>query len=164
MANLDGMCYMRTHRPDVRFLYEETEEFTLAGFKHLIDGEDVAIVASGYMVHVARQACKLLEDKAGLSPSLIDAYAMPLQTDEILQIGDDCRGQILVLEDNYAGGFADEITAAAGKSDLGVVVETMCVPRIPKSGRTPEDLLAMCNLAVQNIVEKVQKMFDQSEG
>jgi transketolase len=164
MANLDGLCYMRTHRPDVPFVYEETEEFTLDGFKHLIDGEDVAIVASGYMVHVAKQACKLLEETAGLSPSLIDVYAMPLQTDEILQIGDDCRGQILVLEDNYAGGFAEEITAAASRSDLGVMVETMCVPRIPKSGRTPEDLLTMVGLTAQNIADKVQQMFDQSEG
>ncbi|MBN1943244.1 MAG: transketolase [Phycisphaerae bacterium] len=164
MANLDGLCYMRTHRPDVPFIYDENEEFTLDGFKHLIDGEDIAIVASGYMVHVAKQACKVLEEKAGLSPSLIDVYAMPLQTDEIMQIGDDCRGQILVLEDNYAGGFAEEITTAASKSDLGVMVETMCVPRIPKSGRSPEELLAMAGLAVQNIVEKVQKMFDQSEG
>ncbi|MBN1555089.1 MAG: transketolase [Phycisphaerae bacterium] len=164
MANIDGMCYMRTHRPDVAFIYDENEEFTLDGFKHLIDGEDVAIVASGYMVHVAKKACAALEDKAGLSPSLIDVFAMPLQTDEILRIGDDCRGQILVLEDNYAGGFADEITAAASQSDLGVMVETLCVPRIPKSGRTPEDLLDMTGLAVKNIVEKVQQMFDQSEG
>lgn len=164
MAAIEGMCYMRTHRPDVPFIYDENEEFGLEGFKHLIDGEDVAIVASGYMVHVAKQACQLLEEKAGLSPSLIDVYAMPLQTDEILQIGDDCRGQILVIEDNYAGGFADEITAAASKSDLGVMVETMCVPRIPKSGRTPEDLLTMTDLSVRAIADKVQKMFDQSEA
>lgn len=164
MANLEGMCYLRTHRPEVPFLYEETEEFPLDGFKHLLDGEDIALVASGYMVHVAREACRVLEEQAGLSPSLIDVYAMPLRTDEILRIGDDCRGQILVVEDNYAGGFAEEIAAAASQSDLGVMVETLRVPRIPKSGRTPEDLLAMCNLSVERIAQKVQQMFDRSEG
>jgi transketolase len=164
MAKTPGMCYMRTHRPDVPILYGEDEEFTLDGYKHLIDGEDVAIVASGYMVHVAKQACELLEEKAGLSVSLIDVYAMPLKTDEILQIGDDCRGQILVVEDNYAGGFADEITAAASKSDLGVMVESMFVETLPKSGRSPEDLLTMTNLTAQNIAEKVQELFDKSEA
>ncbi len=164
MANTDGLCYMRTHRPDVARLYPAEEEFSLDGFKHLIDGEDIAIVASGYMVHVAKQACELLEEKAGLSPSLIDVYAMPLKTDEILQIGDDCRGQILVLEDNYTGGFADEITTAAAKSDLGVMVETMNVGRIPKSGRTPEALLNMAGLTAKHIAQKVQAMFDRSEA
>jgi transketolase len=163
MANLDGMCYMRTHRPDVEFIYDPAEQFSLDGYKHLIDGEDLAIVASGYMVHVARQVCGQLEER-GLSASLIDAYALPLKTDEILQIGDDCRGQILVLEDNYVGGFGDEIAAAAAKSDYGVMVNTMNVSRIPKSSRTPEETLQFVGLSVKDIVEAAQKLFDQSEG
>jgi transketolase len=107
MANIDGFCYMRTHRPDVEFLYEEGETFEVGGYKHLIDGEDLVIVASGYMVHVAKQALAILEETGGLKASLIDAYSMPLEADEILRIGDDCRGQVLVVEDNYLGGIAD---------------------------------------------------------
>ncbi|MDY6913534.1 MAG: transketolase [Planctomycetota bacterium] len=163
MANVEGLCYMRTHRPDVPFIYDENEEFPLGGFKHLIDGEDLAIVASGYMVHVAKQAVEMLEESAGLSASLIDVYAMPLETDDILQIGDDCRGQILVVEDNFIGGFADEITAAAARSDLGVMVNTMYSRSIPKSARTPEETLKMVGLTSQDIVAAAQKSFDQSE-
>ncbi len=164
MANLDGMCYMRTHRPDVPFIYDEDEEFNLDGFKHLIDGEDLLIVASGYMVTVAQQAIKMLEDTAGLNASLIDAYALPLATDEILQIGDDNRGQILVIEDNFTGGFGDEIAAAAAKSDYGVMVETMSVSAMPKSTRSPEETLKMAGLTAKDIAKKCQKLFDQSEG
>ncbi|MCK5113323.1 MAG: transketolase [Phycisphaerae bacterium] len=164
MANLDGMCYMRTHRPDVDFIYDENEEFSLDGFKHLIDGEDIAIVASGYMVGVAKQAVELLEQQAGLSASLIDAYAMPLATDEIMQIGDDNRGQILVIEDNYVGGFGDELTAAAAVSDLGVVVKTINAGFAPKSTRSPEETLKMLSLTAKNVADVAQKMFDQSEA
>lgn len=163
MANTEGLCYMRTHRPDVEMIYDVHEQFGLEGFKHLIDGEDIAIVASGYMVHVARQAVELLRE-AGLEASLVDAYAMPLATDEILQIGDDCRGQILVVEDNYAGGFADELTAAAARSDLGVMVDSMAVSRTPKSGRTPEELLNMTGLSARDIANHAQALFDQSEA
>ncbi len=163
MANLDGICYMRTHRPDVEIIYDHSEEFTPGGFKHLIDGEDVVIVASGYMVHVARQAVKMLEEKAALSASLIDAYSLPLATDEILRIGDDCRGQILVVEDNYTGGVGDEISQAASVSDLGVRVDTLYLRTIPKSARTPEETLAMVNLSAEDIAAAAQKMFDQSE-
>jgi len=162
MANVDGMCYMRTHRPDVPFLYEDTEEFPLGGYKHLVDGEDLVIVASGYMVHVAKQAMEILEETAGLSAGLIDAYSLPLETSEILQIGDDCRGQILVVEDNYVGGIGDEITAAAAGSDFGVVVNTLTVGSVPKSAKTPEETLAMVGLTAQDIANAAQAMFDES--
>jgi transketolase len=163
MANTEGICYLRTHRPDVEFLYEETEEFTPGGFKHLVDGEDLVIAASGYMVHVAKAALALLEE-AGLSASLLDVYSMPLATDEILQIGDDCRGQILVVEDNYLGGFADEITAAAAASDLGVAVKTLYVQSVPKSAKTPEDILKQVHLTSQDIATAAQEVFDRSSS
>ena len=162
MANIDGICYMRTHRPDVPFIYEQDEEFTIGGYKHLIDGEDLAIVASGYMVHVASEAVKILEEKAGLSASLIDAYSMPLQTEDILKIGDDCRGQVLVVEDNYIGGIADEIAAAAATSDLGVMVNALCVRGIPKSAKTAGETLKLVNLTPEDIAAAAQAMFDQS--
>jgi transketolase len=164
MANSEGMCYMRTHRPDVAFIYDENETFDESGFKHLRDGEDLCIVASGYMTHVATKAVEMLEEKAGLNASLIDAYLLPLDTQEILQIGDDCRGQILVVEDNYVGGFADEIAAAAAKSDLGVAVETMHVRSIPKSSKTPEETLKAVGLTAEDIVKTAQELFDSSEA
>jgi transketolase len=163
MANLDGLCYMRTHRPDVPFIYDEEETFTPGGHKHLVDGEDLVIVASGYMVHVAKQAVALLEERAGLSAGLIDAYGIPLETDEILRVGDDCRGQILVVEDNYLGGIADEITAAAAKSDLGVMVNALYVRSVPKSAKTPEEMMRMVGLSPEHIADAAQAMFDQSE-
>ncbi len=163
MANLSGVCYMRTHRPEVDFLYEDDETFEVGGFKLLEDGEDLVIVASGYMVHIALEAAKLLEETAGLSASVIDAYSMPLKTDEILQIGDDCRGQIIVVEDNYLGGIADEISAAAAQSDLGVMVKAMFVESIPKSAKTPEAILEMVGLTAGDIAKAAQGVFDRSE-
>jgi len=164
MANIDGLCYMRTHRPDVAFLYDESETFEVGGFKHLVDGEDLVIVSSGYMVHVCKQAIEILDSEdIGLSASLIDAYSMPLDTDEILRIGDDCRGQILVVEDNYRGGIADELAAAAAVSDLGVMVTPLTVRSIPKSAKTPEETLQLVGLGARDIAKAAQSVFDRSE-
>ena len=164
MANIEGLCYMRTHRPDVPIIYDENESFELGGFKHVVDGQDLVIVTSGYMVHVVMKALKLLEEQQGLSAGVIDVYNLPLQPgklDEILQIGDDCNGQILVVEDNYVGGVADELVEAAACSDLGVRVDALVLRQIPKSARTPEEVLAMVHLAPADIAAAAQKMFDQ---
>ena len=162
MANLEGLCYMRTHRPEVDFIYGPDETFTTGGSKQLTEGTDLAIVASGYMVHIARAALQLL-DEVGLSASLIDAYSIPLETEQILAVANECRGQMLVVEDNYIGGIADEITAAAAASDLGVAVNTLYVRRIPKSAKTADDILKMLGLTAKDIAAAAQKMFDQSQ-
>ena len=163
MANLDGLCYMRTHRPDVPLLYGLDDSFSFGGFKHLVDGQDLVIVASGYMVHQALAAAKLLEEQFSLAAGVVDVYSLPASTDEIIKIGDDCRGQILVVEDNYVGGVYDEIAVAAADSDLGVRVHGMVLHNIPKSARQPEETLAMCHLSVKDIAAAAQAMFDTSE-
>ena len=164
MANTEGLCYMRTHRPDVPFIYDENETFELGGFKHLVDGEDLLIVASGYMVHVALEALSILEEQNSLSASLVDVYSLPLaRVQDVLQIGDDCGGQILVIEDNYVGGVYDEICAAAAASDFGVRVDGMVLRNIPKSARTAAETLAMVHIGVADIVKSAQKMFDQAD-
>jgi transketolase C-terminal domain/subunit len=111
---------------------------------------------------VAKQAVDMLEETAGLSATLIDAYSIPLDTEEILKIGDDCRGQILVVEDNFAGGIGDEICAAAATSDLGVTVRTMYVKDMPKSAKTAGEIMEMASLSPKNIADAAQEMFDGS--
>ncbi|MBN2376083.1 MAG: transketolase [Sedimentisphaerales bacterium] len=157
MANTQGVCYMRTHRPDVEFLYDEDDSFEVGGFKKLTDGGDLVIVGSGYMVHIAKAAMKILA-KAGVSATLVDAYSMPLQTDGILELGSSCNGRILVVEDNYIGGIADEVTAAAARSGESITVESMFVRKVPKSARTPEETLAMVGLTVDDIAGAAQAM------
>lgn len=156
MANLKGVCYMRTHRPDVPFLYDENDSFNIGGSRKLADGKDLTIVASGYMVHIAREALALLE-KAGLSVGLIDAYSMPLETDGILQGAAKSGGKILVVEDNFIGGIADEITAAAAAAG-NVTVETMYVKKVPKSAKTPPEILKMVGLRADDIAAAAQKL------
>ena len=68
------------------------------------------------------------------------------------------------MEDNYTGGFAEEIALAAAKSDFGGMVESMNVQKTPKSARTLEETLTMVNLTARDIAGKVQQMFDRSEA
>ncbi|MBN1844135.1 MAG: hypothetical protein JW810_00510, partial [Sedimentisphaerales bacterium] len=158
MANLDGLCYMRTHRPDVPLLYDENETFGLDGYKQLGEGRDLLIVASGYMVHVASQALALLQAKPSLSAGLIDAYCLPLETDGILQAAKACGGRILVVEDNYLGGFGDEIAAAAAEHAPNLTVKCLYVRQVPKSARTPGEILEMAHLAPADIAKAAQDM------
>ena len=156
MANLDGICYMRTHRPEVAFLYDESETFTVGGFKQLGEGSDILIVASGYMVHIALEAVAILKEKKNVSAGLIDAYSLPLETAGILKAAGEQGGRILVVEDNYMGGVADEIAAAAARSEGKIKVNSLYVKQIPKSTRSTEETMKRAGLSVEDIVAAVQ--------
>ncbi|MFQ5428911.1 MAG: transketolase [Phycisphaerae bacterium] len=83
MANHPGLCYMRTHRPDVPLLYSPTTTFEIGGSQTLAEGDALTIVAAGYMVHVCKEVVERLSNQ-GTHCTLIDAYGFPLKAEPIL--------------------------------------------------------------------------------
>src|SRR6478736_4874181 len=71
MADLDGISYLRTLRPNTPVLYGPDEEFPIGGSKVLRDGGDVTIVACGITVHEALKAA----DQLG-GARVIDCYSV----------------------------------------------------------------------------------------
>ncbi|MFU8827976.1 MAG: transketolase [Phycisphaerales bacterium] len=159
MAEYEGPCYMRTLRPDTEFLYSDDDVFNLGGFHQLASGRDILLVASGYMVHEANKALEEL-DKAGVSAGLVDLYSLPFDEDKLLDVANASGGRILTLEDNYGGGFGSAVADALSASGDGFELAQMFVTRIPKSGRTPEEVLDYCGLSVKHIVDRCLEVLE----
>jgi transketolase len=157
MAEYEGMCYMRTLRADTELLYSDDHVFNLGGFETLAQGRDIVLAASGIMVHEGNKAVELL-DKAGVSATLLDMYSIPFDTDKLLDIVAANGGFVVSLEDNYGGGLGSAIADALMESGDGFELAQMYVNRIPKSARTPDEMLQMCGLTAQDIVNKVMTL------
>jgi transketolase len=157
MAEYDGPCYMRTLRADTEFLYNDAQVFNLGGFETLQQGRDVVLCACGFMVHEANKALDLL-DKAGISATLLDMYSIPFDTDKLLDIINANGGYVVSLEDNYGGGLGSAIADALTESGDAFTLRQMHVRRIPKSARTPEEVLEMCGLTAKDIVQNVMQL------
>jgi transketolase len=157
MAEYEGACYMRTLRPDTEFIYSDDVVFNLGGFEVLQEGRDVAICAAGYMVHEANKALDLL-DKAGISATLVDLYSLPFEADKLLDIIAANNGYALSVEDNYGGALGSAIADALVGSGDAFTLEQLYVKRIPKSAKTPEEMLQLCNLTAADIVKAVMRM------
>ncbi len=155
MTRLRGMCYMRTHRPDVPLIYEPDTPFEPGGFHVLHSGADLALVTAGYMVHVAKEAADLLAQD-GINASVVDAYSLPLNAERLTEALRRTGGKALVVEDNYGGlsGAVAEIAAAAGN----LRVATLGCQRIPRSTLTPADELDYCGVGARQIIEKARAM------
>ncbi len=159
MAEYEGVCYMRTLRPDVEFLYSADDVFNLGGFQTLAEGRDILLVASGYMVHEANKTLDLL-DKNGISASLVDLYSLPFDTDKLLDIANASGGRIITIEDNYGAGFGSAVADALTESGDGFELVQMHVKRIPRSARTPAEVLEQVGLSAQHILDTALRMLE----
>jgi transketolase len=157
MSEYDGACYMRTLRADTEFLYNDDTVFNLGGFEVLNEGKDIVLAASGYMVHEANKALELL-DKAGVSASVVDLYSLPFDTDRFLDLVQQSGGNVLTIEDNFGGGIGAAVAGALLESGDGFRLRQMHVKRIPKSARTPEEVLKMCGLTAEDIRKNAMDM------
>jgi transketolase len=157
MAEYEGVCYMRTLRPDTEFIYSDDVVFNLGGFEVLQEGRDVVLCAAGYMVHEANKAIDLL-DRAGVSATLVDLYSLPFDQDKLLDIIGANNGYVVSIEDNYGGGIGSAIADALTASGDAFTLEQLHVRLIPKSARTPEEMLRMTQLTADDIVRSVMKL------
>lgn len=151
MAEHAGACYLRTLRPDLPFLYDEATRFKLGGLQVLAQGKDLLVVAAGFMVHEALAAVGRLKE-AGHQPTLVDLYSMPFEPGPLVRLAKENRSRVLTLEDNYGAGLGAAVCEALAEVEDGFAIKQMHVRRVPKSGRTPEDVLQYLGLSADDIV------------
>lgn len=157
MSEHNGMCYMRTMRSDMPLLYGADCQFEIGGSKVLVEGSDLLIVATGYMVHVALKVIEQLKEKEGINAGLVDAYSFPLDPKPILAAAGKCGNKILTLEDNYTGGLGSSVCQFAAQAG-NIKVQCLTACRIPKSGKSAEDILKFVGLDDKDVARAVSKL------
>ena len=160
MAGYTGMAYMRTLRPETAILYKPEEPFQLIGQKVLARGKDLTIVAWGYMVHEAKKAIEVLK-AAGIEAGLVDAYSLPLAGDFLQAIGAAAGTKLLVLEDNYAGGLGAAVAEKAARQG-DIRVACMTCKKMPKSGKTADDVIALVGLDTGSVVHRAKELLGKA--
>ena len=124
-------------------------------------GEDITIVATGHMVHLAIQASLILE-KQGIDAEVIDPRTLaPLDTPTILKSVEKTAHLVIVSEDVLTCGVASEVSAIVaefGLFDLDAPIRRIAVPD------TPIPFAPVMERAVvphtEQIVRVVQELFE----
>lgn len=152
MLTEHGMAFMRTHRPDVPVLYKAETSFVPGGFHQLATGDALTIITSGYMVHACKEALNLLAAQ-NLRVGLIDAYTLPIDGERLLEALPRGGNRVLVVEDNYGGGFGSAVAEIAARAGGNLRVATLTCQRIPKSTRTAEEALEWVGMSPQQVAD-----------
>lgn len=161
MVETPGMAYMRTFRPEVPLLYDPaTAAFSLGGFQVLRMGEQLSIVAAGYMTHVALHAADLLS-KQGVRATVIDAYCLPFDGEKLGEELSRRGGRVLVAEDNYGGGLGSAVAELAARTGR-IRCEALTVQRMPRSTRTAEEILEYCGVGAEQVADHAKSLLARS--
>lgn len=111
--------YVRLERLPQPPLYHGT--FTAVqgtGFARLADGEDVCIVACGYLTHKALRARALLQER-GVRAAVIDLFRIkPMNATALAAALGECNSVLSVEEQMLEGGFGSAVAEALVDTNL----------------------------------------------
>jgi transketolase len=161
MAEQEGAFYLRAFRPEVPLLYDARTTFHPGGHHVLVQGKDLLLLATGYLVHEAMKALEPLREQ-GIEATLVDLYSLPFDRRAITRLAHENQGRILTVEDNYGAAFGSEVAEAMSQLGMPFHLEQMYVRRIPKSARTPDDLLRYLGLSHSDILKSALSMMKEA--
>ena len=117
IADYFGPVYLRFGRPAVPVFTDQNQTFEIGKAVHMIEGNDVTIVATGHLVWEAIEASKVLLEK-GISAELINIHTIkPLDINAILKSVAKTRCVVSAEEHNYLGGLGESISRILVKND-----------------------------------------------
>ena len=109
IAEYEGPVYLRFGRPKVANFTPEDHKFEIGKAVHLIEGNDVTIIATGHLVWEALEAAKILEDK-GISAEVINIHTIkPLDETAILKSLRKTKCVVTAEEHNFLGGLGESV-------------------------------------------------------
>jgi transketolase len=157
MADLDGISYIRTLRPNTPVLYGPDEEFPVGGSRVVRDGDDVTLVGCGITVHEALKAADALAAD-GIEARVLDCYSIkPIDGDTLAAAAEE-TGRLVTVEDHWPeGGLGDAVLGALAERDIRAQVRKLAVTGMPRSGK-PAELLAAYGIDAAAIAEAARTL------
>ncbi len=154
--NTYGPFYLRFGRAAVLNVCPEGYKFELGKGVKLAEGNDVTIVATGLMVHLALEAAEQLKAE-GISAEVINIHTIkPLDKDIIAASAAKTGAVVTAEEHSIIGGLGGAVCEALAETCPVPVVRVGVEDRFGQSGKVPE-LLEEYGLTTANIVANAKK-------
>lgn len=157
MVSMKGPCYIRLNRNDYENVTQEGEPFVIGQPKVLREGNDVAVVSTGYMTGLAMKAADCLEGR--ISVKVINVSTIkPLNREKIIELTKGVKGVVTVEEHSIVGGLGSAVTEALRRECIPV--EYVGIEDVfGCSAHNYQDLLKYYGLTAEHIEEAVENIW-----
>lgn len=155
-VNLKGPVYLRLGSGDEPQIQVERQSFEVGKAFTLREGDEVALIATGYMVHKALAAAQALEQK-GISAGVYDHPSVkPLDADSVLRATKEAKLALTLEEHNIYGGLGSAVAEVMARNGTPARLHRMGIPDLYPGIGSREELLAKYKLDVSSIVNYVE--------
>ncbi|NLP15044.1 MAG: transketolase family protein [Clostridium sp.] len=152
-----GPFYLRLTRLAVPVIFDENYKFELGKGVTLKEGNDVTIIATGFMVSKALEAVDILKQE-GINARLINIHTIkPIDKDIIIKAAVETGAIVTCEEHSVIGGLGSAVAEVLAENYPVRMKRVGIMDKFGKSGK-PEELLAMYGLTPKDIVEKVKEV------
>lgn len=151
-----GPCYIRLNRNDYPNVTQEGKEFEIGTPSIVKTGSEVALFATGYMVGLAMEAAKELENK--ISVKVINVSTIkPMNQEAVINMVKGVKGIVTAEEHSVMGGMGSAVAEALCKECkpmefVGIRDTFGC------SAHNYADVLTYHQLTKEHIIEAVTKI------
>ena len=157
IADYFGPVYLRFGRPAVPVFTDQNQTFEIGKAVHMIEGNDVTIVATGHLVWEAIEASKILLEK-GFSAEVINIHTIkPLDANALLKSVAKTRCVVSAEEHNYLGGLGESISRVLVENDP-VPQEFVATNDTFGESGTPKQLMEKYGIDSQAIITSCLKV------
>jgi transketolase len=152
-----GPIYVRLGGGTEPHLPMKRSRFTIGKAFTLREGKDVALIATGYMVHKALDAAEILQEK-GISAGVYDHHTIkPIDKKSILAGAEKAKLVVTVEEHNVYCGLGSAVAEVLADAGTGVRLLRLGIPDLYVGVGEREDLLAKYGLDGKSIARTVGK-------
>lgn len=161
-ANASGVCFIRTSRPNVPVIYDNSEPFQIGKAKVVRKSDNDKVTVIGCCVTLV-EAMKAADELAGngINIRIIDPFTVkPMDAATIISNAKATGGKILTVEDHYPWGGLGDAVCSAVSEEKNITVKKLAVQEVPRSGKCAE-LLQRYGISSCCIVKAVEQMLSQ---
>lgn len=155
-----GAVYLRFSDLSVPVFHEEEIPFQIGKAEVLREGSDVAVLATGIMVHEALQAGEILSAK-GVSARIINLPTIqPLDEEIVLKAARECGGIVTCEEHSVTGGLGEAVCALLSENRPALVRRIGIQKKFAHSGHA-QGMMKELGLTAEHIVKTAEEIVMQ---
>lgn len=160
IAKHHGPVYLRFGRPKVANFTPVDQTFEIGKAVHLLEGNDVTIIATGHLVWEAIKAAEALHEK-GISADVLNIHTIkPLDANAILASVKKTGCVVTAEEHNYLGGLGESVSRVLVENNPAPQEFIATQDTFGESG-TPEQLMDKYGLNAAAIENAAYKVIDR---
>jgi len=152
-----GIAYLRLTRSKLPIITKQNDKFTIGKGTIIENGKDVAIIASGALVHVALEAAAELK-KQKIDTTVINIHTIkPIDKELIIKTAKE-TGAIVTAEDHsIIGGLGSAVSEILAENYPVKIKRIGIDDQFGQSGK-PDELYKKYGLTKENIIKAVKSL------